>query len=93
MRPPQDPPGPPGLTRMVVTMRVLLARLSDALRDSEEAFMASVRLECHTPTWGHSQRGTTGPQGDPKGTPIETPIGTPMGTPMETPMETLWRPQ
>lgn len=50
--PPPGPPPPAPLTRMVVMMRVLLAKLSEALMAKVVAFMASVRLEYHTPTWG-----------------------------------------
>lgn len=45
----------PTLTRIVVTTRVLLARVCDRLMSRVVAFMARVRLEYHTPICG--QRG------------------------------------
>lgn len=49
------PPAPFGpLTRIVVTTRVLLARVCDRLMSRVVAFMARVRLEYHTPIWGQT---------------------------------------
>lgn len=43
------------LTRIVVTTRVLLARVCDRLMSRVVAFMARVRLEYHTPIWGQTE--------------------------------------
>lgn len=46
------PPSPFGpLTRIVVTTRVLLARVCERLMSRVVAFIARVRLEYHTPIW------------------------------------------